>query len=135
MAAICLVKKSNLLRGFFRSLIFLTWCISISSVLPQITQGAFNLDLVNLAFHTFSKFFNGSWVMFTALAIFVAVLYLISINDILLSSLTFTPKSFPNFLKTAARVDNLNFLARVNPQDSFISHPIQATSTLLLTKL
>lgn len=135
IAAICLVKKSSLLLGFFRSLIFLTWCISTPSSLPHITQFAFRLDLVNLAFHTFSRFFKGSCGAVLTFDMFIEGWYFMSINDILFFSFTSNPRSFPNFLNMAARVLNLNFRASVNPQDSLISHPIQAISVLLSAKL
>lgn len=70
------------------SLIFLTWCISTSVSLPHITQGAAKFDLVNLAFQTTSIFFNGSWFTPTALAMFVALAYAVSMKEILLSLFT-----------------------------------------------
>lgn len=127
IAAICLVKKSNFFV-FFRSFIFLTWCISTFSSLPHMAQTSNNIDLVNFAFHSLSRLFKGSRVILVVRAMFSAVLYLVLMKDTLWPGFLSIPRSFPNFLKVLDRVFNLNFFARVSAHDSLISHPIQATA-------
>ena len=49
------------------------------------TQEAIKFDLVNLAFQTVSMFFIGSWFVLITLAMFLALVYEVSIKEILLS--------------------------------------------------
>lgn len=133
------MKKSIFLFALRRFFISLTWCISTSWLVRHIIHDWWIADLVNLAAQDLLISANGG--VGACLNLFMG-LRLMSVGAQRLTSLifpllsnTFAVKFSPKRLKTPLNVLILNFLARVRPQDSFISQIILPMAGVLLQKL
>lgn len=130
------MKKSNLLLLTFKSLIFLTWCISTFSS-PHMTHVRPRLVDVNFAFHVLCRLARVGPALSFVLARFpMSRSWGLRIDILNFWSFfcMWHPRSGPNIRKVLLSVLVLNFLVKVRAQDSVISQMIHSRCFRFPTK-